>query len=76
MMLLIAFCGEVWETRSVFPRGCGQAGDPKGGPSAHCRQAIRRLSMAPAALRSGWVGAITQATNCLKVVDAFRILSS
>ena len=28
--------------------------------------------MAPAALRSGWVGAITQATTCLKIIDAFR----
>ena len=31
--------------------------------------------MAPAALRSGWVGVIIQATICLKVVDAFRIES-
>ncbi len=29
--------------------------------------------MAPAALRSGWVGAITQATTCLKIIGAFRI---
>ena len=28
--------------------------------------------MAPAALRSGWVGAITQATNCLNLLDACR----
>ena len=32
MMLLIAFCGEVWETRSVFQVGCGQAEDPEGRP--------------------------------------------
>ncbi len=51
-LLLIAFCGEVWETRSVFQVGCGQAEDPEGRPSARCHQAIRRLSMAPAALRS------------------------
>ena len=55
-----------------FPRGCGQAADPKGGPSARCRKAIRRLSMAPAALRRGREQAITQATTCLKVLDAFR----
>ena len=30
--------------------------------------------MAPAALRSGWVGAITQATTCLKIIDAFRVI--
>ena len=49
-LLLIAICGEVWETRSVFQVGCGQAEDPEGRPSACCpRQSagcpwLRRLS--------------------------------
>jgi hypothetical protein len=52
MMLLIAFCGEVWETRSVFQGAVVRLRTRRAGPPARCRQAIRRLSMVPAALRS------------------------
>lgn len=74
MMLMIAFpvLRRGVGNAQRFPRGCGQAAGPKGGPSARCRQAIRRLSMAPAALRRGREQAIIQATNCLKLLDAFR----
>ncbi len=51
LLLLIAFCGEVWETPGVFQRAVGRMRTRRVGPPAHCRKAIRRLSMALAALR-------------------------